>query len=92
MKSSLGGNTIRSRNRKNVITLSGQMASFVVELLTSAFFIWQIMHPDLADPTYMPMAMMIISPLVSCVQALTSHELRRFIKELYEDYFSSHQD
>ena len=72
------------RNRKNVITLSGQVTSFIVEFLTSMIYLAQIFYHDLADPSHQPILLIFASTIISCVQLGSSHELKRFVKSLIE--------
>ena len=74
------------RNRKNVITLSGQVTSFIVEFLTSMIYLAQIFYHDLADPSHQPILLIFASTIISCVQLGSSHELKRFVKSLIEKW------
>ena len=73
------------RNRKNVITLSGQVISFAVEFFTSLLILAGIFFHDLADPSHQPILLIFASTIISCVQLGTSHEMKRFVKSLIEE-------
>ena len=73
------------RNRKNVITLSGQVISFAVEFFTSLLILAGIFIDDLADPSHQPILLIFASTIISCVQLGTSHEMKRFVKSLIEE-------
>ena len=73
------------RNRKNVITLSGQVISFTVEFFTSLLILVGIFIDDLADPSHQPILLIFASTIISCVQLGTSHEMKRFVKSLIEE-------
>ena len=72
--------TIKHRNKKNAITLSGQVLSFVVELCTS--IIAQLLIIDNSFGIFEPAALtcwiIVITSTVSVLQFMTSPELRRF--------------
>ena len=67
-----------------MITLSGQVTSFIVEFLTSMIYLAQIFYHDLADPSHQPILLIFASTIISCVQLGSSHELKRFVKSLIE--------
>ena len=73
------------RNRKNVITLSGQVISFTVEFFTSLLILVGIFIDDLADPSHQPILLIFASTIISCVQLGTSHEMKRFVKRIIEE-------
>ena len=68
------------RNRKNVITIYGQIASFVTELIGSVYIMIHVANESLTDPSVMPISTIIIFFFVSLSQFFTSHELRRFVR------------
>ena len=80
MRDKISYNDFQQRKRKNVITLSGQMITFFVELFVSFFLIAQVFNNDLADPSVMPLACITSSTIVSMYQLWSSHELVRYIE------------
>ena len=77
-------NMRQERNRKNVLTLKGQIACFVVE--TSRISV-MIIGPifNLADVTSLTVIVPIIgNSLVAFTQLWASHEVKRFVKEKIE--------
>ena len=74
----------QERNRKNVITLKGQIACFIVETSRVMMFIVGPIF-NIADLTSLTGIVPIISDsLVAFTQFLASHEVRRFVKEKIE--------
>ena len=72
--------TRQERNRKNVITLKGQVICFVIEM---AFAIYLFIHTanfSFAEASVMPISLIIGSTIISIVQISSSHEMMRFIK------------
>ena len=70
----------QERNRKNVITLRGQVICFVIEM---AFAIYLFIHTanfEFADASVMPITIIIASTIISIVQISSAHEMMRFIK------------
>ena len=80
MRDKISNNDFQQRKRKNVITLSGQLISYFVELFGQFFLIAQIFNNDLADPSVMAMSFIIITTIVSMSQLWSSHELMRYIR------------
>ena len=77
-------NMRQERNRKNVITLKGQIACFIVEI---SRILIMIIGPifNLADITSLTVIVPIISnSLVAFTQLWASHEVKRFLKEKIE--------
>ena len=72
--------TIKHRNKKNAITLSGQVLSFVVELCTSIIAQLLIMDNSfgILEPAALTCWIIVITSTVSVLQFMTSPELRRF--------------
>ena len=80
MRDKISNNDFQQRKRKNVITLSGQMISFIVEWIVTFYLIAQVSNNDLADPSVMPLALITSSTIISTSQLWSSHELIRYIK------------
>ena len=80
MKDKISNNDFQQRKRKNVITLSGQLSSFIVELVGQFFVLAQIFNNELADPSVMAINFIKYSTFVSLSQLWCSHELMRYIK------------
>ena len=80
MKGKISNNDMQQRKRKNVITLSGQLSSFIVELIGQFFVLAQIFNNELADPSVMAINFIKYSTFVSLSQLWCSHELMRYIK------------
>merc|ERR1711893_297630 len=67
------------RKRKNVITLYGQMASFIVEIVMSTYVIFHaLINQSIADPSVMTINTIVTFSVIALTQFFTSHELRRF--------------
>ena len=70
----------KERNQKNVVTLQGQVCSFIIEI---AYIIYVAIHSrnfSLVDPSVMAIAQIIGASAISVIQLLTSHEMMRFIR------------
>ena len=68
------------KDQKNVITLLGQVATFVVEI---TFSIYAVIHTSdiiVVDSSVMPINQIVASTVASIIQLLTSHEIRRFLR------------
>ena len=72
--------TQRERNKKNVITLNGQVSSFFVEFVTTIYTIVHITNNSALDPSVMPISLIVVFTLIALSQFLTSHEMKRFVK------------
>ena len=71
----------KQRNHKNVITLYGQAASFLVELTFAIYLLIYHLHipAEYRDPSHVIISYLISNTLVSVTQFLSSHELRNFV-------------
>ena len=69
----------QERNHKNVITLGGQAFSFFVELSVAIYCVIH-MNYTTADPSNMPILIIIGSTIVSVGQFVCSHELKRYLR------------
>ena len=72
-------NMRQERNHKNVITLGGQAFSFFVELSVAIYCVVH-MNYTTADPSNMPILIIIGSTIVSVGQFVCSHELKRYLR------------
>ena len=70
----------KERNHKNVITLRGQVITFLIEILFSVYSATHNLNADFVDATAYSIALIIGSTIISLVQILTSHEMVRFVK------------
>ena len=68
------------RNQKNIVTLKGQMITFVVEMLYSTYLAVHNVYSPFGDASIVPIMLIVLSTSVSVVQIMTSHEMVRFIK------------
>ena len=70
----------RERHQKNVITLKGQVAGFVVEMAYVTYVAIHSSNFSLVDPSIMPISQIIGATAISVAQLLASHEMKRFLK------------
>ena len=70
----------KERNHKNIITLKGQMMTFLIEITYSIYLAMHNFNPDFADASVKSISLIIASTIVSIVQILTSHEMMRFVR------------
>ena len=70
----------KERNHKNIITLKGQMLTFLIEIIYSIYVAMHNFNPDFADASVKSISLIIASTIVSIVQILTSHEMMRFVR------------
>ena len=73
----------QDRTNKNVITLSGQAGTFVVEFVVTIYVIINVKYLSIADPSLMPIILTITNTVLSISQFVTSHELKRFVKSVW---------
>ena len=71
------------RNHKNIITLKGQIITFVIEIVYFLYIAVHTFDSAFVDASVMPMSLIIISTVTSVVQILTSHEMMRFLKSYF---------
>ena len=71
------------RNQKNIITLKGQVITFVIEIVYFIYIAVHTFNSAFVDASVMPISLMIISTVTSVVQILTSHEMMRFLKNYF---------
>ena len=80
MRDKISSNDFQQRKRKNIITLSGQLMSYFVELFGQFFLLAQIFNNELADPSVMALSFINVTTFISVSQLWTSHELMRYIR------------
>ena len=72
----------QERNQKNLITLKGQIYSFVMEMIMSTtMVVFLTIYPEMS-PSLMPVLWTVGGSLISVPHLLSSHELKRFLKGL----------
>lgn len=77
--------TFQMRKEKNVITLRGQIFSFLVESAVAIFFMVLTLTDGLfSDTSYLPFLAVFAPSVVSISQLLTSHEMRRYVKSKFD--------
>ena len=70
----------KERNHKNIITLKGQMTTFLIEIIYSIYLAMHNFNPDFTDASVKSISLIIVSTIVSIVQIFTSHEMMRFVR------------
>lgn len=73
----------QERNHKNVITLKGQVTTFIIETTYGIYLAVHTANPELVDASFRPISMIIGSTVLSVVQLFSSHEMMRFIKRQF---------
>ena len=73
----------KERNHKNIITLKGQMITFLIEITYSIYVAMHNSNPNFADASVLSISLIVGSTIVSVVQILTSHEMMRFVKRYF---------
>ena len=76
----------RERNQKNVITIYGQVSSFLVETAFNIYTLVQFSNLSLFEASLMPISQIVSSTIISTIQLATSHEMRRFLKNQFNLY------
>ena len=84
MKDKISFDDLRQRKRKNIISLSGQVITFFVELLFPLFAIMTFSQ-NLIDVSFFPILFITSTSIISVVQLWTSHELKRYINSKFMD-------
>ena len=75
---------VLERKRKNVITLYGQTASFVVEIVMSTYVIFHaLINQSISDPSIMTINTIVSFTAIALTQFFTSYETRRFVKDVW---------
>ena len=76
---------LRMRKEKNVITLRGQITSFLIGSATVMFFLTTVFNSGMSDDTLnIPFVIVIVPSIVAISQLLTSHEMRRYVKSKFD--------
>ena len=73
----------QERHQKNVITLKGQAAGFIVEMAYVTYVAIHSTNFSLVDPSIMPISQIIAATTISVAQLLASHEMKRFLKNKF---------
>ena len=73
----------KQRHKKNVITLRGQVITFVIEFVYGINLIIYNSKKSFVDPSTVVINKIIGSTVISLIQLLTSHEMKRFLKDLF---------
>ena len=76
----------KERNQKNVVTLYGQVSSFLVETAFCIFQLVCISKPSFFEASFMTISLIVASTMISAIQLATSHEMRRFLKNQFNLY------
>ena len=71
------------RKQKNVITLYGQIASFVVEIVLSIYIIIHVSVTSITDPSIFPITNIVTFTIIALTQFFSSHEMKRFVQEMW---------
>ena len=71
----------KHRNHKNVITLKGQILSFLVEIIGSSLTIAFLALSSNDGPSHMPIIMTFIHTIISLSQFISSHDLKQHVKQ-----------
>ena len=74
----------RERNHKNIITLRGQVISFLIEFIYGIYVFIHNSQLDFSDASVKSISLIICSTIISLVQILTSHEMMRFVKRHFD--------
>ena len=76
----------KERNQKNVITLQGQVSSFLVETAFNIYVLVHISNLNMVEASFMPISLIVVSTIISAIQVATSHEMHRFLKNQFNLY------
>ena len=74
-------NVRKERHKKNVITLRGQVVTFAIEFFYAIIMMIYNSKNSFVDPSRIVIDKIIGSTVISLVQLLTSHEMKRFLKD-----------
>ena len=75
--------TRKERHRKNVVTLRGQVFTFAIEFFYGIIIMIFNTKNSFGDPSRIVISKIIGSTVISLVQLLTSHEMKRFLKNRF---------
>ena len=70
----------QERKHKDVVTLKGQVLTFIIEIVCSIYIGLHNSNPALVDASTKSITLIVTSSIISVVQILTSHEMMRFIR------------
>ena len=70
----------KERQQKNVITLYGQISTFIVETVFNFYIMIHLSNLSMIEASFMPISQIVVSTIISVIQMVTSHEMRRFLK------------
>ena len=76
----------RERNQKNVVTLRGQALTFFVETAFNIYIMIHYSDHDVVQASFMPLSLIVVSTVISLIQLITSHEMRRYLKNQFNLY------
>ena len=76
----------KERNQKNVITLQGQIYTFLIEISYSVYISIHGRNFSLVDPSAMVLSLITGSTIASVIQLLFSHEMMRFVRKYFNLY------
>ena len=74
--------TRKERKHKNVVTLRGQVLTFVIEMSCSIYIAIHNSDPAFVDASTKSIFLIISSTMISVVQIITSNEMMRFVRGL----------
>ena len=74
----------RDRNHKNIVTLKGQVITFLIEIIYSIYVAVHNSQAHFADASIRSISLIVGSTIISLVQILTSHEMMRFVKRHFD--------
>ena len=75
------------RNQKNVITLYGQIMSFLFETASNIYLLVHVTTFSTAEVSFLPITQIVGSTAISIIQLATSHEMCQFLKNLFNYYW-----
>ena len=73
----------RERHQKNVVTLKGQAAGFIVEMAYVTYVAVHSSNFSLVDPSIMPISQIIGGTTISVAQLLALHEMKRLLRNKF---------
>ena len=76
----------KERQQKNVITLYGQISTFIVETVFNFYIMIHLANLSMIEASFMPISQIVVSTIISVIQMVTSHEMRRFLKYTFNLY------
>ena len=75
--------TRKQRHKKNIVTLRGQVIAFAIEFCYGINILIYNSKKSFVDPSTVVIHKIIGSTVISLIQLLTSHEMKRFLKDLF---------